>query len=65
MGTHVRNFCNEKGRGYYRTEKEKYYLILAFSLWKKLALLCRLDVKGGDGLTQCAVMKNLSGEWYI
>lgn len=65
MGAHMRNFCNKKGRGYYRTEKEKYYLILAFSLWKKLALLCRVDVKGGNGLTQRTVMKNRTGEWYI
>lgn len=45
--------------------REKYYLILAFSFWKKLAVLCRVDVKGRDSLTQSNMMKNRTGEWYI
>lgn len=71
MRAHMRNFCNKKGRGYCRIEKEKetgtekYYLILAFSFWKKLVVLCRVDVKGGDSLNQCTMMKNRTGEWYI
>lgn len=64
MRTHMRNFCNKKGRGCCRTEKEKH-LILAFSFWKKLMVLCRVDVKGGNSLAQYTVMKNRTGEWYI
>lgn len=45
--------------------KEKYYLILAFSFWKKLAVLCRVDVKGGNKLIQSNMMKDRTGEWYI
>lgn len=37
--------------------KEKYYLIAAFSFWKKLTVLCRVDVKGGNSLTWSNMMK--------
>lgn len=61
----MRNFSNKKGRGCCRREKEKYYLILAFSFWKKLVVLSRTDIKGVNSLTQSTVMKNRTGEWYI
>lgn len=57
----LRNFCNKKGRGCCRTEKEKYYLMLAFAFWKKL-VLCRIGVQRGDSLTRYTVMKNRTGE---
>lgn len=57
----MRNFCNKKGRSCCRTEKEKYYLMLAFSFLKKL-VLCRIGVKRGNSLTQYVVMKNRTGE---